>query len=63
MGLNMGNYPKDPAMLLSWTNMKLRDFYGSLEELCEDLDVEKAEIEKNLKSIGYEYSSKTNQFK
>lgn len=55
--------PKDPNILLSMINMKLRDKYSSFEELCEDLDVEKAEIEKNLKSIGYEYSSKTNQFK
>lgn len=55
--------PKDPNILLSMINMKLRDKYSTLEELCEDLDVEKVEIEKTLKYIGYEYSSKTNQFK
>ena len=33
----MTDYPKDPIMLLSWVNMKLRDFYPSLESLCEDL--------------------------
>ena len=43
--------------------VKLRDKYSTFDELCDDLDVEKAEIEKNLKSIGYEYSSKSNQFK
>ena len=26
--------PKDPFILLSWVNMKLRDTYPSLEELC-----------------------------
>ena len=55
--------PKDPNILLSMINMKLRDKYSSFEELCEDLDVEKAEIEKTLANIGYQYSPKVNQFK
>ena len=55
--------PKDPNILLSMINMKLRDKYSSFEELCEDLDVEKAEIEKTLVNIGYQYSPKVNQFK
>ncbi|MEE3494717.1 MAG: DUF4250 domain-containing protein [Butyrivibrio sp.] len=29
--------PKDPVMLLSYMNMKLRDNYSSLEALCDDL--------------------------
>lgn len=29
--------PKDPVMLLSYVNLKLRDFYSSLDALCEDL--------------------------
>ena len=29
--------PEDPAMLLSVVNMKLRDNYNSLEDLCEDM--------------------------
>ena len=33
----MEKAPKDPAMLLSFVNLKLRDYYASLEELCEDL--------------------------
>ena len=28
--------PKDPVMLLSYVNTQLRDFYGTLEALCED---------------------------
>jgi hypothetical protein len=55
--------PKDPNILLSMINMKLRDKYSSFEELCEDLDVEKAEIEKTLANIDYQYSPKVNQFK
>ena len=29
----MNYFPKDPAMLMSWINLKLRDFYGGLDEL------------------------------
>ena len=43
--------PQDPVMLLSAVNMKLRDRYGSLEDLCEDLDVSSAEICEKLSAI------------
>jgi hypothetical protein len=55
--------PKDPNILLSYINLKLRDFYDSLDSLCDDLDVSKDEIIDTLKSIGYSYDDKTNQFK
>lgn len=55
--------PKDPAMLLSFMNLKLRDYYGSLDLLCEDLQVEKEEIVKKLADIDYEYDEKENQFR
>lgn len=54
--------PKDPVMLLSFVNLKLRDFYGSLEQLCEDLDVEKTEIVAKLESIDYHYDEDRKQF-
>ena len=54
--------PKDPAMLLSFVNLKLRDFYGSLQALCEDLDVEEQEIVDKLASINYRYDEERNQF-
>ncbi|MBO5113169.1 MAG: DUF4250 domain-containing protein [Lachnospiraceae bacterium] len=54
--------PQDPVMLLSFINLKLRDFYGSLDVLCDDLDVSKTDIEEKLKSIGYSYDSARNQF-
>ena len=31
--------PKDPMMLFSFINMKLRDFYTSLDALCQDMQV------------------------
>ena len=32
--------PEDPMMLYSFINMKLRDFYPSLDALCEDMNVD-----------------------
>lgn len=54
--------PKDPAMLLSFVNLKLRDYYGSLKALCEDLNVEEQEIVEKLDSINYRYDGERNQF-
>ncbi len=54
--------PKDPAMLLSFINLKLRDYYSSLEDLCEDLDVSWEEITEKLSGIDYHYDREKNQF-
>ncbi|MDE6762290.1 MAG: serine hydrolase [Oscillospiraceae bacterium] len=54
--------PKDPYMLLSVVNMKLRDSYKSFDDFCEDMDVSSAEISEPLGKIGYVYSTKLNQF-
>lgn len=54
--------PKDPVMLLSFVNMKLRDFYANLEELCQDLGADKQEVMDKLSSIGYQYDAERNQF-
>lgn len=58
----MTEYPKDPMMLISWVNMKLRDFYPSLEALCEDLEIDRKDIEDRLNSAGFEYNSELNKF-
>lgn len=54
--------PQDPVMLLSYINLKLRDEFSSLEQLCDVLDVSESEIVEKLKSINYEYSKEQNQF-
>ena len=54
--------PKDPVLLLSAVNMKLRDRYESLDALCEDMDVSAEEIISALDGIGYVYNKETNQF-
>lgn len=54
--------PNDPYMLLSFMNLKLRDFYGSLDAFCEDMDADKEEIVSKLAGIDYHYNSEKNQF-
>lgn len=54
--------PNDPVMLLSYVNLKLRDFYKSLDDLCENEDVEKQTLLDKLSGIGYVYHEETNQF-
>ena len=56
------NLPKDPYMLLSVVNMKLRDNYKSFDELCEDMDCDAAEITAAMEKLGYVYDKKVNQF-
>lgn len=55
--------PKDPVMLLSFVNLKLRDYYRSLDAMCEDMDADKQEIEEKLGGIKYYYDAGSNQFK
>ena len=54
--------PKDPILLFSVVNMKLRDFYSSLDALCDDLDEDKNEITERLSAAGYTYDEDLNQF-
>ena len=50
--------PRDPVMLLSVVNTKLRDYYSTLDVLCEDMQVDKQELE----MIDYTYDAGSNQF-
>lgn len=54
--------PKDPVMLLSFVNLKLRDFYENIEALCEDLEVDRRELEERLAAIDYHYDEEKNRF-
>ena len=58
----MNEIPADPMILIGYVNMKLRDFYPSLDAMCEDLNIDRESIEKLLNEIGFEYNPQTNKF-
>lgn len=49
-------------MLYSVVNMKLRDYYPSLDALCQDMDVDRSELERRLADAGFEYDTTNNKF-
>ncbi len=55
--------PNDPVLLLSVVNMKLRDYYPSLDAMCDDLMADREELEKKLAEIGYVYDRQKNTFR
>lgn len=58
----MEQLPEDPIMLYSVINTKLRDFYSSLEALCEDMNIDENTLKEKLSSAGFEYNKERNQF-
>lgn len=54
--------PNDPAILLSFVNTKLRDFYPDLDTLCAELEIDRRQLESKLALIGYAYKPERNQF-
>lgn len=56
------NIPKDPVMLVSFLNLKLRDNYASFDSLCEDLELDKEETAAIVATIDYHYIPERNQF-
>ena len=58
----MERLPNDPMMLFAAVNMLLRDEYKSLDELCDDMNVDRADMEARLKAVGFEYSPEYNKF-
>ncbi len=55
--------PKDPYILLSYVNMKLRNNYSSLAELCEEEGASEDEIVSVLASAGFVYDPEQNAFR
>lgn len=56
--------PKDPNMLLSIINMKLRDGnYSSLSDLCLSEGIDENELIKKLDEAGFTYMPEIKQFR
>lgn len=54
--------PKDPMLLVSVVNTKLRDYYPDLDTLCEELQLEKEHLIEKSAEIDYEYDPVQNRF-
>ncbi|MBR4550329.1 MAG: DUF4250 domain-containing protein [Oscillospiraceae bacterium] len=54
--------PKDPMILLSYVNTKLRDEYESLDALCADLDLDRRTLEETLAAAGFVYREEQKRF-
>ena len=54
--------PGDPVILLSVINTKLRDYYPSLDALCDDMQINIQELSDKLDMIDYTYDAGRNQF-
>ena len=62
VGMSNMTLPKDPVMLLSLINTKLRDYNSSLDDLCKEYNLEKEYITEKLSMIDYHYNEERNQF-
>ena len=58
----MSELPRDPMILYSVLNTKLRDFYGSLDALCEDLQADKQALLEAMARVGFHYDPDRNAF-
>ena len=58
----MEQLPKDPIMLLSFINTKLRNHYRDLDELCQDMDADRENLKERLAAVDYHYHEGRNQF-
>ncbi|GAA0792449.1 DUF4250 domain-containing protein [Faecalicatena orotica] len=58
----LNKLPADPVILLGIINTKLRDYYRTLDDLCDDMDISRTELSGRLKMIDYEYDAGRNQF-
>ena len=61
-GMSNMTLPKDPVMLLSLINTKLRDFNSSLDDLCKEYNLDKEYITEMLSMIDYHYDEFKNKF-
>ena len=55
--------PEDPVMLLSYVNMKLRDDYADLDDMCDSLEINKCGLIEKLEKAGYKYDQENHCFR
>ncbi len=57
------NLPKDPAILMSFLNTRLRDRYASLEQLCDDMHLDMRHLCDILAESGFTYDKAQNRIR
>ena len=55
--------PKDPIILLSYINMKLRDYHKSFDDFCKTHGYNPEKIKETLANVNYHYDKENNQFR
>lgn len=55
--------PKDPAMLMSFINMKMRDEYRTLEDFCAVYGLDETELKASMEAEGYDWMPDIRQFR
>ena len=55
--------PKDPVMLMSFVNMKLRDEFRTLEDLCASYGIDETELKARLETAGFDWMPGIRQFR
>ncbi|WP_394178688.1 DUF4250 domain-containing protein [Marinomonas posidonica] len=64
MNLNKQNIASmDINMLFSIINLKLRNDFSSLSSLCASFEIDEQQLTERLKSGGFHFETKENQFK
>ena len=56
------NLPKDPMMLLSFVNTRLRDDDIDLDSFCLQFQTAREDLEQKLAVMDYKYDEKLNRF-
>lgn len=59
----MENVPKDPVMLMSFVNMKMRDEFKSLEDLCSFYALDQGRLMAGMEAAGFTWMPGIRQFR
>ena len=60
--MTIENLPKDPMMLLSFVNTRLRDDGINLDSFCLQFQTAREDLEQKLAALDYKYDEKLNRF-
>lgn len=55
--------PKDPVMLMSFINMKLRDEYLTLDEFCQAYNLDETRLKAEMEASGFDWMPGIRQFR